>query len=61
MKAQTADTAKKRTARPAKPPVKGNGSLVVAQEDGLDRRAILSALTAVAEGDFTVLLPGDWT
>jgi hypothetical protein len=56
MKASTVDTAKKRTVRPGK----GNGALAV-HEEALDRRALLSALTAVADGDFTVRLPGDWT
>jgi len=59
MKASTTATAKKRAPR-------NNGAgtaaaLAVAEGDALDRRALLSALTAVAEGDFSVRLPGDWT
>ena len=29
--------------------------------DSLDRRALMTALQAVADGDFSVRLPGDWT
>ncbi len=57
MKASTVDTAKKRTTRPPK----GNGALPSVHEEPLDRRALLAALTAVADGDFSVRLPGDWT
>ena len=57
MKASTVATAKKRTARPPK----GNGAPPMPPEEGLDRRALLTALTAVADGDFSVRLPGDWT
>jgi HAMP domain-containing protein len=59
MKASTTATVKKRAAR-------SNGAgtastVAVAAGDALDRRALLSALTAVADGDFSVRLPGDWT
>ena len=30
-------------------------------DDRLDRRALLNALQALADGDFSVRLPGDWT
>jgi HAMP domain-containing protein len=44
----------------------GNGGGVAAkpaERDGasVDRRALLDALQAVADGDFSVRLPGDWT
>ena len=40
-----------------------NGGVPVPATDGDDqaRRALLAALTAVADGDFSVRLPGDWT
>ena len=64
MKADIADPAKK----PARRARGGNGSGIAAAVrapevgDGSgDRVALLAALQAVADGDFTVRLPGDWT
>ncbi len=64
MKSSTADTARK----PARRAGGGNGAAVAVRaaalpegDDRGDRRALLAALQAVAEGDFSVRLPGDWT
>jgi len=66
MKTTTVDPAKKPARRGRAAGGNGNGAAVAvrAQEvgDGSgDRVALLAALQAVAEGDFTVRLPGDWT
>jgi len=51
--------------RPVTAPRRGNGvpstsGASAAPADALDRRALLQALQAVADGDFSVRLPGDW-
>ena len=51
-------TAEKKRGRPAVNPRSGDGAEVTAS---LDRRARCPALQAVAEGDFSVRLPGHWT
>ncbi len=62
MKATTT-TSRKSAPRPH--PRNGGGaeiSLTADSADGrLDRRALLNALQAIADGDFSVRLPGDWT
>ncbi len=51
-------TAEKKRGRPAVNPRSGDGAEVTAS---LDRRALLAALQAVAEGDFSARLPAHWT
>jgi len=65
MKEPVADATRKRRPRadavvavPVAPAAKALS--IAAAGDALDRRALLAALQAVADGDFTVRLPGDW-
>src|SRR5262245_63097140 len=46
------------TAKTAKP--RTNGNSAPQTEHPLDARALLAALRAMRDGDFTVQLPGDW-
>ena len=62
MKLANSEAPKKRGGRAGR----DNGSATAAtpaeRENGAaDRRALLDALEAVADGDFSVRLPGDWT
>jgi len=56
MKVTTAEPTRKRAPRA----IRSNGQSRPRDETP-DRRALLAALTAVADGDFTARLPGDWT
>ena len=56
-------TTKKRGSRVGRNNGSGGSPAIGADGAGasLDRRALLTALQAVADGDFSVRLPGDWT
>ena len=60
-----ASTATSRRPAPRPHPRNGGGAELPltadSTEDRLDRRALLNALQAVADGDFSVRLPVDWT
>ena len=60
MKEATADETRKRRPRAASVPA-GQRAVATPTPAALDQRALLSALKAVAAGDFSVRLPGDWT
>jgi len=63
MKVSNAETTKKRGSQAGRKNGSGAAAPVAADaaRDSLDRRALLAALQAVADGDFSVRLPGDWT
>src|SRR4029453_2067316 len=63
MKASDAEATKKRGSQVRRKNGGGGPATMAANaaRDSLDRRALLAALQAVADGDFSVRLPGDWT